>query len=229
MRPFVAAMLMSLVGCVAGAPPDQGGDGSNTGSNSGSNAGSGSNAAACALPASSPDTGNLTAEAAQRCNVNGSMGAAHWYRLAAALPAGAMDFIQIELWDNTGPFVGTTVHTGTFTISGADADYATCGVCVRGIGHKGATDVQEYFATSGTVTVSAVGAAPSAFTATVSNIGFVQIDQTMHKPVASGCSASLAASEISGTVVNVGGTGGGGGGGGGGGSGSGQCPQGVGD
>src|ERR1700710_1601817 len=132
MKSFVAAALLSLVGCVAGAPPDPGG-GSN-GSNSGSNGGS--NEAACALPAMNPDTGSLTATAAQRCNVSGSQGAAHWYRLAAALPAGAMDFIQIELWDNTGPFVGTTVHTGTFPISGVDADYSTCGVCVRGIGHK---------------------------------------------------------------------------------------------
>ena len=228
MRPLFASIL--FVGCVAGAPTGPG-TGSDTGSN-GSN--SGSNEAACALPATSPDTGNLAATAAQRCNVSGSMGAAHWYRLAAALPAGAMDFIQLELWDGTGPFAGTTVHTGTFTIAGVDTDYATCGVCVRGIGHKGEADVQEYIATSGTVTVTAVGAAPSSFTASVSNIGFVQIDQTMHKPVANGCSVSVAASEISGTVVNVGagsgGTGGGGGGGGGGGSGSGgQCPAGVGD
>jgi len=154
MRPFVASIL--FVGCVAGAPPDTGTGGSNSGSNSGSN-GSGSNQAACALPASNPDTGNLSATAAQRCNVSGSMGAAHWYRLAAALPAGAMDFIQLELWDNTGPFVGTTVHTGTFTISGADADYATCGVCVRGLGDKGATDAKEYFAMSGTVNITAIG------------------------------------------------------------------------
>src|SRR3569833_3832692 len=136
MRPFVAAMLMSLVGCVAGAPPDQGGDGSNTGRNSGSNAGSGANAAACALPASNPDTGNLSATAAQRCNVSGSMGAAHWYRLAAALPAGALDFIQVEQWDNTGPYVGTTDHTGTITNSGADAAHAHAARRVVGIGHK---------------------------------------------------------------------------------------------
>lgn len=221
-------MTFGLVGCMAGAPNDPAGDDDgNTGSDMGSNGGS--DQAACALPATSPDAGSLAATAAQRCNQSGTQGTKHWYRLVAALPAGAMDFIQVELWDGSGAFTGGAVHTGTFPISGMETDYNTCGVCVRGIGHKGAADVQEYFAASGTVTVTSVGAGGTTFAASVSNIGFVQIDQTMHKAVSGGCSANVAGAQISGTVVDLGGTGNGGGGGGGGGSGAGQCPQGVGD
>ena len=76
---LLAAILLS--GCMAGAQPDQGDD------DMGSDGSNGSNSAACALPATNPDAGSLSATAAQRCNVSGSMGAQHWYRLAATLPA----------------------------------------------------------------------------------------------------------------------------------------------
>ena len=46
---------------------------------------------------------------------------------------------------------------GTYTVTAADQDPATCGVCIRAIGDKGAAGVQEFFARSGTVVVAAVG------------------------------------------------------------------------
>src|SRR5262249_52916122 len=132
------------------------------------------------------------------------------------LPTGAMSYVQLELWDNTGAFAGGLVHTGTFQISGVETDYNTCGVCIRGIGDKGATDAKEYFGTSGTVNVTAVGSNGAPISATISNVGFVEIDANMHKPVAGGCMAHLANTAVSGTVVQIGGTGSGSGGGGGG-------------
>ncbi len=232
--PFVLVSL--LAGCVMGTMPDEGGsagngsasgsgDGSSSGSGNGSGSGSGSGTTqvACPLPASTPDTGALTATKTQMCNVPGSQGAQHWYRLAATLPSGAMDYIQVDLWDNKGAFAGSTVKPGTYQITGNDAAYATCGICVRGLGDKGSAGQKEYFATGGTVTVTAVGGAGQPLSATLSNLTLAEVDSTSHAPVASGCTASVANTQVSGTVAQVAGGGGGGGGGGG------ACPTTVGD
>jgi len=86
------------------------------------------------------DTGALTATKAQMCNVSGSAGAVHWYRLAAPLPEGATDYIEIDLYDQLGAFVGGTVKIGTFPI---DKDPHNCGVCVRSLGDKGTSGAKE--------------------------------------------------------------------------------------
>jgi hypothetical protein len=181
----------------------------------------------CPLAMATSDTGALPALKAEMCNVQGSMGAAHWYRLSAALPGAAGDYVQVELWDGRGAFTGGTVRTGIFPISGNDADLTKCGVCVRGIGEKGATGTKEYFATGGMVNVTAVGANGTPISATLSNLTFVELDTGTLKPVSGGCMATVAATKIDGTVVQIGG--GGGGGGGGGAGGSGNCATGVGD
>jgi hypothetical protein len=210
--------------------PDEGGSAGNgntsgsggSGSSSGSGSGSGTTQVACPLPASTPDTGALTATKTEMCNVPGTQGAQHWYRLAVTLPSGAMDYVQLDLWDNKGAFAGSTVKPGTYQITGNDAAYATCGVCVRGLGDKGSAGQKEYFATGGTVTVTAVGAAGQPLSATLSNITLAEVDPTLHAPVASGCTASVANTQVSGTLLQVSGGGGGGGGGG-------ACPTTVGD
>jgi len=183
--------------------------------------------ATCALPTTEADGGSATALAAQRCNIQGSMGASHWWRLLASLPSGAMDIVQLELWTGLGAFAGGDVHTGTFTIAGDDADPVTCGVCVRAVGHHGEAGAEMiYFATSGTVEVASFGAAPTPFTATISNAVFAQVDATKAL-VPGGCTATLPHVAVTGPTVDK--TGGGGGGGGGGGTGAGGCVTGVGD
>jgi hypothetical protein len=177
------------------------------------------------MPEMTSDVGVLAATKAEMCNVSGSMGKSHWYKLSTMLPDPSMDYVQVELWDGAGAFKGGTVHTGTFPV---DTTYGSCGVCVRGMGAKGATDQKEYFATGGTVNITAVGGDGAPFAATLSDITFDEID-TSHKMVADGCTASVAAAQISGTVVKLGGTGTGGSGGGGGGGGAGACPTTVGD
>ena len=185
-------------------------------------------AAACSLPMSEGDAGSLTALAAERCNVPGSMGASNWWRLLGTLPSGPMNIVQLELWPNLGAFTGGVVQTGTFTIAGNDASLATCGVCVRAVGDHGDADQTLYFATAGTVEVAAFGSAPSPLTATITNAMFVQVDST-GATIASGCTTSIDHVAVSGTVVDIGNTGSGGGGGGGGGGGTGACPRTVGD
>jgi hypothetical protein len=162
---------------------------------------------ACALPETTPATGTLTATKAQRCNVPGSMGRAHWYRLSAVLP-GTMSYVQLELWDGIGAFAGGVVRLGTFQIAGAEAAAGTCGVCVRGLGDKGGAAQKEYFATGGSVTITALGAAGAPITATLSNVTFGEVDAS-RKPVAGGCAATVATATVTGTLVQVGGGGGG--------------------
>jgi hypothetical protein len=173
----------------------------------------------CPMPMTTADAGPMSAVKTQMCNYPGSAGMQHWYRAFATLPDSTTSFVQVELYDKIGAFAAGTVHTGTFPV---DTDPATCGVCVRGLGDKGATDAREYFATTGTVNVTAIGGNGTTLTATLSNIGFVELDSNRH-PVSGGCTATLGAGQISGTVVQVGGTGGGGGGG------SGMCAQTIGD
>lgn len=180
----------------------------------------------CPIAMTNADMGPLTATKAQMCNVSGSMGTAHWYKLAAAMP-GSMNYVQVDLWDKLGAFAGGVVHTGTFTITGDDANPDKCGVCVRAMGAKGTADQKTYFAIGGTVNVTAVGTNGQPISATLSNISFVEIDATSHKPVASGCSTSVAGAKLDGVVMQVGGSGGGTGGGGG--SGAGGCLPGIAD
>ncbi len=176
----------------------------------------------CPMPKTTADAGALSAAQTQMCNYPMSMGMQHWYRAFATLPGSTMSYVQIELYDKLGAFAAGTVQTGTFPV---ETNPATCGVCVRGLGDKGATDAKEYFATTGTVNITSIGGNGGTLTATLSNIGFVELDSNRH-PVSGGCTAMLAAGQISGTVVQVGGTGGGGGGGGGGGA---MCAQTIGD
>jgi hypothetical protein len=198
---------------MVGSDPPPGGTGSNM---MGSNA-TGSDSTSCSLD-SQTAAQTFNAVMAQECNVAGSQGAKHWYRGFGQLP-GDMEYVQLELWDGKGAFTGTTAAPGTYTISGSDASFDTCGVCVRALGGKGGTSPTEYFATGGTVDVTAVGSA--SFAATLSDLSFVEVDPTSHAVVPSGCTANLAMVGLSGSVTVLAGGGGGGGGGG--------CPATIGD
>ncbi len=182
----------------------------------------------CPLPETTADMGTLSALKAQRCNVSGSMGTRKWYRLSATMPGGTTDVVQVELWDGQGAFAGGAVHTGTFQLTGAELDYATCGVCVRAVGDKGTTGAKTYFATGGTVEVTSVGAGGATLSAKITNITLAEVDAT-NKKVTGGCTANVAGATVTGTVQDLSGTGTGGGGGGGGGTGGGSCPTTVGD
>jgi hypothetical protein len=181
----------------------------------------------CSLSDNMNDAGDLAALKANSCNVPMSMGQRKWYRLSARVP-GTDDVVQLELWDNLGAFKGGVVRAGTFPLSGDDAALGTCGVCVRALGGKGTTEEQEFFATSGTVEVTAVGGSGTEFNAVISNVTFEQLDttDTKKKLKANGCASALARVHLTGTVVAMGGGGGGGGGGSGGGN---NCPLVIGD
>ncbi len=176
----------------------------------------------CPMATAIADTGDLTALKAQQCNVPGTQGAQKFYRMSATLPGATTEIVQLELYDGKGPFAGKAVAAGTYQITGADASYATCGVCVRAIGGKGTADEKTYFATGGTVVVTSVGTGGGAASATITNATFGEVDPTTNAAVSGGCASTLARSKIDGTMIVTGGGGGGGGGGG-------ACPTGIGD
>jgi hypothetical protein len=171
----------------------------------------------CSLPETTADAGDLTAAKAQQCNVPGSQGAKKWYRVAATLP-GSMDYVQIELWDGRGAFSAGAVAVGTYPLTGAELDPATCGVCVRGLGDKGAATQKEYFASAGSVQVTAIGGNGLPVSVTLTGATFREVDATTKAAVTGGCSASVTRAKLDGTIVAVSGTGGGG-----------SCPATVGD
>jgi hypothetical protein len=177
-------------------------------------------------PTEAGDAGAQTPTATERCNAPGSMGASHYYKIFATAPADNLT-VQLELWDNRGAFTGGAPHAGTFEIAGADADPATCGVCLRAQSDHGESTAMDFFATGGTVAIDQFTAAEGAmFSATITGASFDQIaaDKT---PVDGGCDTTVDNLAMAGTIVTLGGTGGGGGGGGG--SGGNGCKVTVGD
>src|SRR5437868_3642377 len=135
MRQFLLIALVSA-GCVGtSATGDDMSTDPGTPGNPGNPWDPGTAGKSCPIAATNADPGPLTASKAEMCNVSGSMGKSHWYKLAAALP-GSMNYVQVDLWDGLGAFTGGLVHTGTFTITAKDADPNSCGVCVRGLGAK---------------------------------------------------------------------------------------------
>jgi hypothetical protein len=164
----------------------------------------------CSLPDETTDAGAVAPLFVQRCDVPGSMGMRKWYRIAGTLP-GTTHVVQVELYDNAGPFVGGAVRAGTFPV---DTDPVTCGVCVRAVGDKGGSTELEYFATGGTVTITEVGAPGSDLGVEISDLALEQIDAD-RVLVDDGCTATVSGAGLDGTLVHIGGMGGGGGGGGG--------------
>lgn len=181
-------------------------------------------AVTCNLESFAGEQAMLTALKANYCNVPGSMGQRKYYRLSAMLP-GTSDVVEVDLFDNLGAFKGGVVRTGTFQITGEDAAFSTCGVCVRALGDKGTAEQQEFFAVAGTVEITELGTSGQPISATLSNLRYVPVDNTTREVLASTCEAQVTGVKVSGTVVALG-MGGGGGGGGGGGN---NCPTVIGD
>ncbi|MBL0213327.1 MAG: hypothetical protein IPQ07_05560 [Myxococcales bacterium] len=216
MRTLLVGLVMLGSACTGGSP---GGGDDGSGADAGVTPDGSGMQATCPLPSTTADLGNLTALKAQRCGVPQS-GGAKWYRLSATMASG--DVVQLELWPSSGAFTGA-VTTGTFAV---ETDYNTCGICVRAVGDKGTATAKEYFGTGGMVNITAVGANGAPISATITNATLAEVETVNHTKVAGGCTAAINRVQVSGTVMDVGGTGGGGGGGGGGGA---QCAPGVGD
>ncbi len=106
------------------------------------------------------------------------------------------DLFEFELYKGFGVFSVGSIQPGTYTISGAELNYATCGICPRIFtDFDEATQMtaeQQYYATGGTITITSV--TPD-LTGTVSDLTFeeVTINPTTFEstPVPGGCSTSI--------------------------------------
>jgi len=86
------------------------------------------------------------------------------------------DVLDIELYKGFGVFTTGEIRTGTYTITGDEANYATCGVCVLLLADVNTTSGAPgslYMATGGTVNITSVS--PN-ITGTLSNMTFVHVD-----------------------------------------------------
>ena len=144
-----------------------------------------------------PDAANQPDANQAQCLVKGSYGAvgsvtgvqtAGDGTMSATLEAGPpRDAFFIKLVNGQGVFAGG-LATGTFTISGVDADYNNCGLCVHIIADivAGQGPAKFYFAKSGTVTLtSTTKVAGSAM-----NLHFNEVN-LMTGAVIPGCEATM--------------------------------------
>ena len=93
------------------------------------------------------------------------------------------DYLDIELYAGSGVFANG-IDAGTYTLSGADLQYSSCGLCVLVMTDTDPNSGQPtdtYLATGGTVTID-----QNSFTST---------------PVGDGCDSSIAAASFSATVT----------------------------
>lgn len=163
-------------------------------------------AAACSADPQPPLLDGSVIDPQARCLVQASYGALGTRAGAADVTAGntlsvvldpgpPKDDFFVKLDPGKGVFAGGTLQTGTFNLTGADASFAGCGLCVDLIADivTGQGPTKFYFADSGTVTLTRAdptGATPSKIAGSAQNLHFVEtnLDGT---PVPGGCSATI--------------------------------------
>lgn len=128
--------------------------------------------------------------------------------LEAAEP---LDLFVLQFYTGYEPFgtetAPTAVVPGTYQLTGAQLDFATCGVCARIATNSTTTSSEDdYFATGGSVTVTAVGdAVGETLTVSVSNLTFTHstIDMTTNETTAvgDGCDTRIANASFTGMVM----------------------------
>lgn len=136
------------------------------------------------------DLGDLGA----RDGTAGAMGAAGSREvnvsLTVAQDTATRDVVYVQLKGGRGAFAGRDPAPGTYPISGADAAYGTCGVCVTLIGDlvMGQGPTQFYVATGGTVTITSVA---GRLTGSVAAVTLGELDLGTEQLVAGGCTSRV--------------------------------------
>lgn len=113
------------------------------------------------------------------------------------------DVLDVEIYAGFGVFTNG-IKTGTFNLTGAELDYATCGLCVLVLTDtSGGSATDTYMATGGTVTIDTIS--PTTISGSLSNVTFthVTIDANTFEstPVGDGCNSSISSLSISAAVT----------------------------
>ena len=180
------------------------------GRGSGSGSGSGSSAACTASSSYSPTFGGSD----QQASTDGSGSAQNTIQYAGKLNTDASpDLLDLELYKGFGAFTAG-ITPKSVTITGAEADYASCGACVliltdlHSNGSGGAAITDSYMASGGTLNLTST---TGTLTGTLSNI------QTRHVDIAQdgsgnitdpddadGCKSDIASASFSAPIVQAG-------------------------
>jgi hypothetical protein len=130
-----------------------------------------------------------------------------WYGLDATLDTfREQDHLFVELYEGLGAFSAgyPTAFPQTYSITGDELQFSTCGVCLRvfvDVDAQGAQTGNAYLATAGTVTLMSI---TPMLAGTVSNATFVRVaidGESNSTPDSSGCMTSLGSLSFSATPM----------------------------
>jgi hypothetical protein len=100
--------------------------------------------------------------------------------------------VRIQLAHGYGVFTSMAIAPGTYNLSGAELDYATCGACVFLHVDSVTTPYDIYMATGGTLDVTSIS---GTFSGTISNATFTHSKVnggSLHSaPFGDGCSSAI--------------------------------------
>jgi hypothetical protein len=163
---------------------------------------------ACGVAQTQGDFGTITGYAGQQLQDGSTTQRIRWVGSAtpSTIQSATPDHLYVELWDGYGPFNGGSARTGTFTITGADTDLDTCGICVLMLANvSNNTPSKTMIATSGTVTITSVGTNAGQTTqVTVTNASFVETqfvtNQGYNNVTTSNCTSPISNANVKGTL-----------------------------
>ncbi|MCE9578115.1 MAG: hypothetical protein K8W52_33625 [Deltaproteobacteria bacterium] len=112
--------------------------------------------------------------------------------MTVAGDAALRDVLFLNLRVGRGAFAGGDPAPGTYPITGADADFDTCGACLTLIGDlvAGQGPTQFYFATGGTVTLTSTA---GHLTGSAADVTLQELDINSSQLVKGGCTSRVAA------------------------------------
>jgi len=161
----------------------------------------------CGVASTLGELGNLTGFAGQQLQDGSTTQRIRWVgsETAATSNQATPDVVMVELWDNFGSFSGGAARTGTFTLTAADKDYDTCGICVLMLANvANNTPAKTMLATAATVTITSVGTNAGQVTQlAVTNATFTEIavvNQDTVSVAGSNCTSPLSHVDLRGTL-----------------------------
>lgn len=111
------------------------------------------------------------------------------------------DVLSIQLYAGYGVFTGDAgVRPGTYTLSGDETNFATCGACVQifaDVNPDGGAGGERYMATGGTLTLTST---QGTLTGSLSNANLVEVtvdpNTFVSTPVPNGCTSSISSASF---------------------------------
>lgn len=187
----MAALLLLTSACTVGATDAMGGDAGDVTPDAGTDP-----VETCHVAESLGDLGLMELAEASQVNQSGSMGARKIYRLNVTLnPDAEYDVFSLQLWDERGAFLGPA-EPGTFTISGDETNFNTCGVCATVLGNivpmQGAR--QFYIAQGGTVTIDSIS---PTFSGSITGLTLQEFDLDTGAAIQDGCTTVIDSASFS--------------------------------